>query len=48
VSRSRVAALDKDRAIAFALRLAAEHHRPAESVIITLKEHWCDNLRFSV
>ena len=35
VSRSRVAALDKDRAIAFALCLAAEHHRPALRVSLS-------------
>ena len=39
VSRNRVAVLDKEMAIAFALRLAAKHHRDAESVIIMLKEH---------
>ncbi len=31
--------LTRDTAIACALRLAAKHHRNAESVIITLKEH---------
>ena len=36
--------LDKEMAIAFALRLAAKHHRGAESVIITLKEHWSRTL----
>lgn len=39
VSRSRVAALAKGMAIAFAPRPAAKHHQHAESVIIMLKEH---------
>ena len=51
VSRSRVAALDKGAArdgpaseasalgLACTLRLAAKHHRDAESVIIMSKEH---------
>jgi hypothetical protein len=39
VSRGYVPALDKGMTIGFALRLAAKHHRDAESVIITLKEH---------
>ena len=39
VSRSFVPVLDKGMAIAFALRLAAKHHRDAEFVIITLIEH---------
>ena len=38
-SRSRVAALAKGTAIACALRLAAKHHRDAESVIIIVQEH---------
>jgi hypothetical protein len=37
VFRRYVAVLDKGMAIAFALRLAAKHHRDAESVIIILK-----------
>jgi len=40
VSRRCVPVLDKGIAIAVALRLAAKHHRDAESVIITLIEHW--------
>jgi len=40
VSRSRVPALANGAAIAFALCLAAKHHRNAESVIIVLIEHW--------
>jgi len=32
--------LDKGMTITFALRLAAKHHRDAESVIITLIEHY--------
>jgi hypothetical protein len=39
LSRCRVAVLDKGAAIAFALRLAAKHHRNAESKIIMLKDH---------
>ncbi len=39
VFRSRVAVIDKGTAIACALRLAAKHHRDAESVIIMLKEY---------
>ena len=39
VSRSGVAALDKGIAIAFALRLAAQHHRDAELVVIRWIEH---------
>ena len=39
VFRSCVPVLDKGTTIGFALRLAAKHHRVAESVIITLKEH---------
>ena len=39
VSRSCVAVLDKGLTIGVALRLAAKHHRAAESVIITLKEY---------
>ena len=39
-SRSRVTVLAKGVTIAFALRLAAERHSNAESVIITLKEHY--------
>jgi hypothetical protein len=34
-----VAVLDKDRAIACTLRLAAKHHRNAELGNITLKEY---------
>ena len=40
VSRSCVAVLDKGTAIAFALRLAAKHHRDAEPVIIILKDYY--------
>ena len=52
VCRSRGAVLDRGTAragpmseanalgLACALRLAAKHHRNAESVIIMLKEHW--------
>ena len=36
---SCVAVLDKGMAIAFALRLAAKHHRDAEFAIITWREH---------
>ena len=39
VSRSCVAVLGKEMTLAFALRLAAKHHRNAESVIIILIEH---------
>lgn len=39
-SRRGVAALDKDRAIACAPRLAAKRRRGAESVNITLQEYW--------
>ena len=45
VSRSCVPVLDKGMAIAFALRLAAKHHRDAESVIITLIEHWSKKIK---
>ena len=38
--RSRVAVLDKKGlTLAVTLRLAAKHHRQAESIIITQKEH---------
>ncbi|MFW2440447.1 MAG: hypothetical protein ACN4GR_13885 [Arenicellales bacterium] len=39
VSRNCVQVLDKGMAISFTLRLAAEHHRNAEPVMITLMEH---------
>jgi hypothetical protein len=39
VSRPGGSVLAKGIAIAFALRLAAKHHRDAESVIITWIEH---------
>jgi len=39
VSRSGVAALDKDLTIAGARRLAAKHHRNAEPNNMTLREH---------
>jgi hypothetical protein len=39
VSRHGVAVLDKGTTIAVTLRLAMKHHRQAESIIITLKEH---------
>jgi len=39
VFRSGVAVLGKGIAITCALRLAAKHHRDAESVITILKEH---------
>jgi hypothetical protein len=43
---SRVAALDKDRAIACALRLAVKRHGSAEPVIYALKEHYSSRAQF--
>jgi len=43
VPRRCVAVLGKGMAIAFALRLAAKHHRDAEPVIIMLKDYITGN-----